>query len=68
MLYAPDGTEIGMLIDEAVTKLGCSRALVYRISEPVEGGRKLTRWPMPSSKRGPDKKPRKRRPRWEPTL
>jgi hypothetical protein len=68
-LYDPDGAEIGKPLAEALEILGCSRALVYKISEPVEGGRKLTRWPKRYGQRGPDKRKRKQRyDTWEPTL
>ncbi len=67
IIYAPDNSEIGD-IAKALERLRCSRATLYNISKPCEGGRKLTRYPNPNGKRGPDKKKRKRRPEWEPTI
>lgn len=66
-IYDMDGTEIGRL-RQAIAHLGCSRATLYKISEVCEGGRRLTRYPKPVGKRGPDRKKRKQRPAWEPSL
>jgi hypothetical protein len=67
-VYAPNGVELASSVRQAAMRLKCSREVIYKASVETDDGRILTRWPKPNGKRGPDKQPRKQRPRWEPTL